>query len=165
VDQATIDFLQQQWLVDIAAAYPPALHVGCGMKPIIGAVNTDPNPDRRQWADVPCDVHAMPFDDAAFGCVLSSHVINSLRDPIAAFREMARVLRPGGWCCHVIPDWRYAPDRKTSRYPFERQSFGWHGPEAFRTEIMSQLADVFEVVELANFREFNWSFKLRAIRL
>ena len=165
MDQSTIDALQQAWLIEQATAHPPALQIGCGMKPIVGAVNTDPNPERARWADYQCYADNLPFEDASFGSVVSSHVINSLPDPGEAFREWARVLKPGGMCCHVIPDWRYAPDRKSSKYPFERQGFGWMGPEPFRTEIMAPLADVFQVIELANFTEFNWSFKLVAVRL
>lgn len=166
MDQVTIDRIQQDWLVEQANAHPPALQIGCGMKPIRGAVNTDPNPDRQAWADVPADAHDLPFDPQRFNCVVSSHVINNLRDPALAFQEMARVLRPGGWSCHVIPDWRYAPDRKSSHWPYERQHIGWCGPDEFRAWFEAEgLAELFEIVECESFPEFNWSFKLRAIRL
>jgi ubiquinone/menaquinone biosynthesis C-methylase UbiE len=41
-------------------------------------------------------VEALPFHDAAFDKVISVHVIYFWRDLDAAFREIARVLRPGG---------------------------------------------------------------------
>jgi SAM-dependent methyltransferase len=165
MDQATIDRIQQMWIAHQANIHPPALQIGCGMKPIPGALNTDPNPERARWADTPADAHALPFEPETFGCVVSSHVINNLRDPVLAFREMARVLVPGGWICHVIPDWRYAPDRKSSRYPFDKHHYGWRGPDEFSMWFTPVLGDLFEMVELANFTEFNWSFKLRAVKL
>jgi len=164
-DQVMIDALQQKWLVEEALTHRPTIQIGCGMKWIPGIVNTDPNPERAMWADVACFGDDLPFDDGAFNCVVSSHVINVFPDPIAAFREWARVLRPGGWCCHVIPDWRYAPNRKSSRYRFEKQHHCWRGPVVFQAEVMDKLSDVFRVVELECFEVFKWSFKLRAVRL
>src|SRR5207253_11339367 len=40
----------------------------------------------------------LPFDDGAFDLVLTSHVLKHLDDEalLASFREVARVLRPGG---------------------------------------------------------------------
>ena len=163
MDQARIDLLQQNWLEDQAYAHPQALQIGCGMKRIEGAMNTDPNPDREAWCDEVADAHQLPEAwTETFGSVVSSHVLNSLKDPHQAFLEMARVLKPGGYCCHVIPDWRYAPDRMSTRYFYDKHYQGWMGPEPFRDEIMGPLAGVFEIVELENFTEFNWSFKLVA---
>ncbi len=42
------------------------------------------------------DVEALPLDDDTFDTVLSMHVLASVRDPEAALRETARVLRVGG---------------------------------------------------------------------
>jgi len=165
MDQETIDFLQQDWLEKQAEAHPWALQIGCGMKRIEGAMNTDPNPDRERWTDRVADAHDLPFCDGVFGSVVSSHVINALRDPHVAFMEMARVLRFHGHICHVIPDWRYAPDRLSSHHPFEKMYQGWLGPEEFYKEIMAPLSGVFEVVKLENFTEFNWSFKLVAFKI
>lgn len=39
---------------------------------------------------------ALPFTDGAFDTLLSSDVLEHLPDPVSAFKEMARVLRPGG---------------------------------------------------------------------
>jgi len=41
-------------------------------------------------------VEALPFDDASFDQVISNGVLNLVPDKDAAFREIARVLRPGG---------------------------------------------------------------------
>jgi ubiquinone/menaquinone biosynthesis C-methylase UbiE len=42
------------------------------------------------------DVYHLAFDDASFDVVHAHQVLQHLRDPVAALREMRRVLRPGG---------------------------------------------------------------------
>jgi SAM-dependent methyltransferase len=42
------------------------------------------------------DVYALDFDDASFDVVHAHQVLQHLREPVAALREMKRVLRPGG---------------------------------------------------------------------
>lgn len=162
-EEERINALQQQWIVK--RARHRALQIGCGMKPILGVINSDPNPERWEWANVACDAHALPFPDDSLDSVVSSHVIPHLHDPIVALREMARVLRTGGTIAHVIPDLRYAPRRHSIKYPFANQPHGWHGPLDFWEDVMSKLGHLFSVVELANFTEVLWSFKLEAIRL
>ncbi|MDI6858672.1 MAG: class I SAM-dependent methyltransferase [Dehalococcoidia bacterium] len=56
------------------------------------------------------DVTSLPFRDAAFDLVLSSHMIEHLREPERAFREMARVLRGGGRLLLLTPNrFHYVP--------------------------------------------------------
>ena len=56
------------------------------------------------------DVTSLPFRDAAFDLVLSSHMIEHLPEPERAFREMARVLRPGGRLLLLTPNrFHYVP--------------------------------------------------------
>jgi len=162
VEQQEIDGFQQRWIVERAVGR--TLHIGCGMKPIPGAVNADPSPERWGWSDVACDAHTLPFADGVFDSVVSNHVIPHLHDPVSALREMARVLRHGGTMAHVIPDLRYAPRRREYRHPFGHQPHGWHGPEEFMP-VMAQVADVLTVLRLEAFRGFKWSFGLEAVRL
>ncbi|MEU4367130.1 class I SAM-dependent methyltransferase [Micromonospora chersina] len=43
-----------------------------------------------------CDATRLPFADASFDTVIANHMLYHLDEPVAALREFARVLRPGG---------------------------------------------------------------------
>lgn len=161
MEQREIDQRQQEWIAERAVGR--CLHVGCGMKRIEGAVNVDANPERRRWADVACDAQLLPFADASFDSVVSSHMVEHLRDPIAALQEMARVLCTGGVMAHVIPDRRHTPHRESTRYPFAHHHHEWSGPEDFRW-VLDQVAGL-RIVALESFAEFRWSFKVEAVAL
>lgn len=63
------------------------LHAVCGGSPV----------------DARADLTALPFACAAFDAVYCSHVLEHVPDDRAAMRELARVLRPGGWALIVVP--------------------------------------------------------------
>ena len=77
------------------------LDVGCGDKPYyplfaaaseyIGADVVD-----GPKVDVVCPLEALAFPDARFDTVLCSQVLEHVRAPVVALREIARVLRPSG---------------------------------------------------------------------
>jgi len=50
----------------------------------------------------------LPFPDQSFDVVFSSNVLEHVRDPATMHREVRRVLRPDGYCVHVVPTgaWR-----------------------------------------------------------
>lgn len=49
------------------------------------------------------DLLALPHPDGAFGGVYCSHVLQDVRDDIAAMSEVFRVLAPGGWAILNVP--------------------------------------------------------------
>lgn len=96
---------------DIASLLPPpggedrtALLLGCGdgaEKPYLQEAGFRPiGIDVRRLpggADAVADAHCLPLTQACMDLVLSMQVFEHLRTPWTAAREVARVLRPGGW--------------------------------------------------------------------
>ncbi|MEE9589488.1 MAG: class I SAM-dependent methyltransferase, partial [Hyphomicrobiaceae bacterium] len=66
----------------------------------------------------------LPFEDARFDIVFSSNVLEHVTDLQALQRDMARVLRPGGLCVHLMPTpaWRFWTI--VSTFP-NNALFGW----------------------------------------
>src|SRR5262245_16102006 len=64
--------------------------------------------DNRVFTVVEYDGVTLPFADASFDVVFSSNVLEHVRDLSALYHEMRRVLKPGGYCIHVMPThtWR-----------------------------------------------------------
>jgi SAM-dependent methyltransferase len=58
------------------------------------------------------DLERLTFEDNSFDIVITQTVFEHIRDPEAAWREIYRVLKPGGHHLFTIP---YSPDRKTRR--------------------------------------------------
>ena len=50
------------------------------------------------------DAQSLPFDDRLFDALVIEQVLEHLVNPVAAFREAARVLKPGGVLCIGVPD-------------------------------------------------------------
>lgn len=80
----------------------------------------------------------LPFQSASFDVVFSDNVLEHLPDPVAAFREVARVLRPGGRFLAKTPNkWHYMPliARLTPHgfHRFYNRLRGRAGEDTFRT--------------------------------
>jgi SAM-dependent methyltransferase len=54
-------------------------------------------------AKVKMDIHKIPFENSRFDLVLCNHVLEHVKDDIAALREIYRVLKPGGFAILQIP--------------------------------------------------------------
>lgn len=61
----------------------------------VGANGTAANGDATQ----------LPFADASFDRIIASEVLEHIPDDTAAFRELARVLKPGGTLAVTVPAW------------------------------------------------------------
>lgn len=86
------------------------------------------------------DLTALPFDDESFNTVVSTHVLEHIRDDRAAMAEIARVLRPGGFAVLAFPTkpGGTAEDLSDTLTPQERRSkFYWH--DHFRVYGMSDV--------------------------
>ena len=53
--------------------------------------------------------YRLPFDDNTFDIVVSTGVLEHIRNKEECFREIHRVLRPGGYSLHVYPGKWYLP--------------------------------------------------------
>jgi ubiquinone/menaquinone biosynthesis C-methylase UbiE len=94
----------------------PILDAGCGTGLNLrhlpaGSTGVDINPRNVELLNarlpdhnvVLGDVEALPFDDASFGTVLCTEVIEHIPDPAAALAEYRRVLQPGGVLIGSVP--------------------------------------------------------------
>lgn len=55
------------------------------------------------WADVHCDICALPFEENSFDIIFCNHVLEHIEDDQLALQELFRVLRPGGWAMLQVP--------------------------------------------------------------
>lgn len=121
------------------------------------------------------------FQDDSFSCILSNHLCEHL--PCIKLRggetaeekiklacpgkEIAdilryhwvRILRPGGWFVHIIPDNR--PATESGSHVFYQDSSHYHSWQAdeFYNNILSGLTDILEIVEFNTFNN-NFSFNV-----
>jgi SAM-dependent methyltransferase len=136
------------------------LDIGCGMQPyraLLGSrVSEYVGVDREGPLSKPtvvADADALPFESSSFDAVMSTQVFEHLREPEAALRESARVLRrrgrivltvPGVWPTHEAPHdyWRF------TRHGLE-QSFARAGFADVRIEALGGLwATVGQMINL-----------------
>lgn len=91
--------------VDVSAEMAEAVH---------GSAGRLPSSERDRLRIVTASAAELPFDDATFDAVVSSFMVQLVTDRGLAFREVRRVLRPGGAFAYVAwltDDRPFAPDR------------------------------------------------------
>lgn len=75
------------------------LDIGCGGEPfrqIAALTNLEyVGIDYDRAPNMLADAHSLPFRDESFECVISFAVLEHLKNPFVALREIARVLKPG----------------------------------------------------------------------
>jgi SAM-dependent methyltransferase len=80
----------------LAAAAPGALVVGLDISRAMLEVAAERTAGYTNAVLVRGDAHALPFVDGAFGGVNNAGALHAYDDPELVFREVRRVLRPGG---------------------------------------------------------------------
>jgi predicted SAM-dependent methyltransferase len=94
--------------MDTITAVPVRLNIGCGANTLPGWINID------HYAGLPgvtedVDATDMPYADGSVDAILAEHVLEhfSLAEERLVWREMARVLRPGGTLTVEVPDFEW----------------------------------------------------------
>ena len=109
-------WMVRRMVAKYATPNAPILDAGCGTGLNLrhlpeGSVGVDINPRNiallkqrlPNHTVLEGDVEALPFDDASFGTVLCTEVIEHIPDPSAALAEYRRVLQPGGVLIGSVP--------------------------------------------------------------
>ncbi|KAJ1448080.1 hypothetical protein M885DRAFT_540394 [Pelagophyceae sp. CCMP2097] len=69
----------------------------------LNAVELLANPSKTEWKVKDLNKDAtLPYADGSFDVVTNSLSVDYLRDPLAVFSEMRRVLKPGGLACNAF---------------------------------------------------------------
>jgi SAM-dependent methyltransferase len=103
-------------------------YAGLEMAEDVTATNAARHPEARWLVG---SVYRMPLDDGAVDAVFAFYVLEHTVYPERALNEMLRVVRPGGMCLLVFPDFatlRYLPSQQTGIAPGparEKYRRGW----------------------------------------
>lgn len=123
------------------------------------------NPD----ADVQADITDLPFPDADFDVIVSSHVLEHVADDRAAMAELARVLKPTGWALILVP---YDPRRPTAEDPAidtpagRMAAYGHpYHHRIYGTDITERLAEAGFAVEILASRRLLSGHRRRRFRI
>jgi ubiquinone/menaquinone biosynthesis C-methylase UbiE len=104
---------------------------------------------------IQADALSLPFDSASFDRIRAERIFQHLPHPEAAFAELVRVDRPGGWIGVLEPDWgtlsldctQVDLERRYVRFFTEAYlRNGYAGRRLYRLAVSHQLDDV--VVEV-----------------
>lgn len=87
----------------IASSDGPIVDVGAGLRPDYREDVVNLEVVAYPTTDVIAASEYLPFADATFDLVISVAVLEHVRDPFAAARELARIVRPGGRIFAAVP--------------------------------------------------------------
>jgi SAM-dependent methyltransferase len=81
-------------------------HESCRDEMVVFGTDRDPSVGRNPFCNHTCvsDLSRIPFKSGSFDLVHSRWVLEHLPDPVAAFREFSRVLKPGGRLLAITPN-------------------------------------------------------------
>jgi SAM-dependent methyltransferase len=87
---------------------PVRLHFGCGTNTLPGWINID-QVARAPGVSTDVDLTELPYADGSVDAVLAEHMLEhlSFAEEALVWREMARVLRPGGRLTLEVPDFEW----------------------------------------------------------
>lgn len=93
--------------------------------------------DPASGADIIGDIHAIPMPDESVDGIICHSVLEHVRDPITAMRELKRILKPGGKLFFYVP----------STYPYHARK--GHYPDYWRffSDTLDVLFEGFSTVE------------------
>lgn len=97
------------------------LDIGCGHGDVLRDIyartphtyGVDPDADALKLNTIirhtqVCTAESLPFEDNFFDLAVSAFVLEHLADPVSSFREIHRVLKPGGKAVFLTPNtWNY----------------------------------------------------------
>jgi SAM-dependent methyltransferase len=109
------------------AAVPTTLNLGCGRRPIPGAVNLDITADTNPDVVHNLDEFPWPFPNDRFDAVVAMDVIEHLDNVILAMAEIHRICRNGARVRIAVPHFSCsnAFTDPTHRHYFGRKSFDY----------------------------------------
>ena len=133
---------------ELFSRFPSVTYVGCDFSEIMVSEATELNADliaEEKVAFVCADIAALPFGDGSFDSVFTINTIYFWEHPQDVFRELARVLRPGGRLSIGL-----RPKRQMVNYPFTRFGFTMYSKDDV-VQLVSgngfKVIEVFENVE------------------
>lgn len=114
-DAMQVDYLDRLTTEQLRSHYPELADLPLVEPTIIG--------DAQTMEGIP---------DSTYDFVVSSHVIEHMRNPLAAVEQWCRITTPGGFLYLIVPDKRVTFDKKRVRTNVEHLILDYHSPSRAR---------------------------------